>query len=252
MRRGRWFPVLIAAALTAASVIASCAPEDTKEERTAVIFLTRHGQTEANLNQILQGGGSDSQLTGSGRVAVTRLGEALSSVKFGHAFTSELGRAKTTAEIILDANTAGSVKKAETLADLNDIDWGDAENRTISDVENQYGPLDTETYIGSADDSSAVSLTGGESCYEFCTRFDRGIQSILDDACNNGDGGNILITAHSSAAYWLQTKFPDAEIESLDNASVTIIRVKGDSWELLDQNDVDYAGLPDKLKELGL
>jgi len=253
-RNGRRRSPLHVAALSAAlalavvfgSVSAACGKKSVTGE-SAVIFLVRHGQTEANAGNILQGGGSDAPLSEEGKETVTELGKALASVKFDHAYSSGLGRAKTTAKMILDENRAGSVKKAEVCTDLNDVDFGEAENLTFSEAEERFGPLDIDRYLGSADDKGAKSVTGGETKYQFCRRFSEGMDRILEESCENGDGGAILVTAHSSAAYYLQQKFPEETIGGLDNASVTVIRIRDGKWTLLDQNDTDYASLPEKL-----
>jgi broad specificity phosphatase PhoE len=240
--------IIVISLLFAASA-AACG-QKSSNVKSAVIFFVRHGQTEANVGNILQGGGSDAPLTEEGKKTVTELGEALASVKFEHAYSSGLGRAKTTAQMILDENQAGSVKTAEVETDLNDIDFGGAENLTFSEAEEKYGPVDIDRYIGSADDPDAKSVTGGETKYQFCRRFSEGIDGILEESCGNGDGGAILVTAHSSAAYYLQQKFPDETIGGLDNASVTVIRIKDGKWTLLDLNDTNYASLPEKLEEM--
>ncbi|MGI6117347.1 MAG: histidine phosphatase family protein [Bilifractor sp.] len=213
------------------------------------IFIVRHGKTEANENEILQGSGSDSALTQQGKAQVRSLGEALSSVKFDRAWSSEAGRAKTTAEILLEENKAGSVRTVETLPELDDIDWGDAEDRKLSDVEEKYGTFNLEKYIGSPDDSKAESVTGGESAFEFCDRFGDGIRRILSES---SDSEKVLAVVHSSAALFLQELFPDQNISGIDNASLTILRYRDGNWELLDLNDTNYGGIPGKLSARSL
>jgi broad specificity phosphatase PhoE len=249
-RKRRRRRILISALAAALVFFAAACGRKTEQSESALIFLVRHGQTEANAENIFQGGGSDSPLSEEGKATVKELGAALSSVKFDHAYSSGLGRAKTTAQMILDENQAGSVTTATPLKDLNDIDFGDAENLPFAEVGQKYGPVDIDRYIGNADDPEAESVTGGETKYQFCRRFSEGIDQILEECCDHGDGGTILVTAHSSAAYYLQQKFPEETVGSLNNASVTVIRISGGKWSLLDLNDTDYASLPEKINQM--
>ena len=68
----------------------------------ADLYLVRHGQTELNVQNILQGG-HDSPLTARGReqALMARAAFAARGVAFDHAYSSPLGRARHTAELIV-------------------------------------------------------------------------------------------------------------------------------------------------------
>ncbi len=244
--------VTIAAALIAltALLFSGCGGAEQSSTADTVILLVRHGQTQGNIEQLMQGGRSDSPLTEEGKQTVAKLGAALANVHIDRAYSSELGRAKTTEQLIFDENKAGSVKMGEAMAAFNDIDWGNAEDRPRSEVEAEYGPLDEDTYFGSAEDPSFVTPTGGESKYQFCERFGKGIDEILSKDIGEKGGGTILLTAHSSAVFYLRQRFPeDSRVSGLENASLTVIRIHDGKWELLDESDTDYSAIPDKLKK---
>lgn len=63
-------------------------------------YIVRHGQTEYNINNIMQGFTVDSPLTKKGQEQAERIGKELSHVHFDEVFSSDLTRAKRTAEII--------------------------------------------------------------------------------------------------------------------------------------------------------
>ena len=65
------------------------------------ITLVRHGQTDANLNGILQGSGLDMDLNEHGRQQAKLTAEHLKERNFTMAFSSPLLRARNTAETIL-------------------------------------------------------------------------------------------------------------------------------------------------------
>ncbi|MEQ3121077.1 MAG: histidine phosphatase family protein [Collinsella sp.] len=68
----------------------------------ADLYLVRHGQTELNVQNILQGW-QDSPLTERGReqALATRTAFAARGVAFDHLYSSPLGRARRTAELIV-------------------------------------------------------------------------------------------------------------------------------------------------------
>ena len=70
----------------------------------ADLYLVRHGQTELNVQNILQGW-HDSPLTARGReqALATRAAFAARGVAFDHVYSSPLGRARRTAELIVGA-----------------------------------------------------------------------------------------------------------------------------------------------------
>jgi broad specificity phosphatase PhoE len=63
------------------------------------IYLVRHGETEWNLLNRMQGH-KNSPLTKSGRLQTTALAKSLRKLKFSAVYSSDLGRAQETAQII--------------------------------------------------------------------------------------------------------------------------------------------------------
>ena len=65
-----------------------------------MIYIIRHGQTELNQRQALQGR-SDFPLNDAGIAQAQKAAEGLKDIPFGHVFTSPLRRAIQTAKIIV-------------------------------------------------------------------------------------------------------------------------------------------------------
>src|SRR3989344_8168377 len=63
-------------------------------------YLIRHGETEWNTKKLLQGH-SDSPLTEEGKIKMLELAGKLAEIHFDHAFSSDLLRAKQTAEMLI-------------------------------------------------------------------------------------------------------------------------------------------------------
>ena len=64
------------------------------------VYAFRHGETDFNKMQYVQGGGTDTPLNDTGRQQAEKLAERLSDLTFTALFSSDLVRAKQTAEIV--------------------------------------------------------------------------------------------------------------------------------------------------------
>lgn len=78
--------------------VANFAPEG-----TSVIFLVRHGRTDANDQNLVQGW-SDTPLNAQGQAQAAATAEALKDIRFASVLTSDLPRARQTTDAILAAN----------------------------------------------------------------------------------------------------------------------------------------------------
>lgn len=89
----------------------------------ADLYLARHGQTELNVQNILQGW-HDSPLTVRGReqALATRTAFEARGISFDHAYSSPLGRARCTAELIV-----GEGRSIELVDDLREWHLGSLE-----------------------------------------------------------------------------------------------------------------------------
>ena len=94
----------------------------------ADLYLVRHGQTELNVQNILQGW-QDSPLTERGceQALATRAAFEDRGVTFDHAYSSSLGRAQRTAELIV-----GEGRSIELVDDLREWHLGSLEAHQIA------------------------------------------------------------------------------------------------------------------------
>lgn len=97
-----------------------------------VFYIIRHAETEANAEGILSGSGGDYPLTARGKKQAEALGKGLRGTRFDSCYTSEMGRARTTAEIVLDQSDNPETKVHQE-AGLDDLNWGSLEGRSIAD-----------------------------------------------------------------------------------------------------------------------
>lgn len=97
------------------------------------LYLVRHGQTELNVQNILQGW-HDSPLTARGheQALATHAAFEACGVAFDHVYSSPLGRARRTAELI-----AGKGRSIELVDDLREWHLGSLEGTSNREMPSQ-------------------------------------------------------------------------------------------------------------------
>lgn len=205
-----------------------------QQEAKVTLYITRHGQTTDNVKEVMSGSEGDATLTEEGRKQAKVLGESVSEIIFEKAYSSELSRAKDTLALVLSENRqwVASGKTPEVKSGLNDISLGEAEGMTASDAAARFGDI-----FGAADDKNFVSPCGGETKYEFLQRFDKTVSDIVNDDAVKGK--NVIIACHSSADWWLESKFPGVCGQGLLNAAFTKVEYSNGNYKLLMYNGVE-------------
>ncbi len=95
------------------------------DSKLCTIYVARHGETEWNVKGLIQGH-SDSNLTKNGIKQAKILGKELKDIKFDAVYSSDLWRAKRTAEIVtLERKLAVVTQKA-----LRERNFGGLEGKT--------------------------------------------------------------------------------------------------------------------------
>lgn len=148
-------------------------------------FIVRHGETEWNVKGFVQGHG-DSPLTQNGIKEIKKLSKELKNEKFDLAFSSDLLRAKRTAEIL----AAEHKLTVETNKLLKERSFGHLEGATREEFKQwakAWENLEKEERF-------AYKSDGIESDEETSTRL---IQFIRDVAIAN-PGKKVLIVSHGA------------------------------------------------------
>ncbi len=113
--------------LRPASAASGCV---TTSVRTLCMVLMRHGQTQANLNRLVDGQ-TDSELTDLGRRQARAAGEALRDTHFRAAYASDLKRAMTTAREVLTGQ--GSQLDVKPIKLLRERNFGAMDGRHVDE-----------------------------------------------------------------------------------------------------------------------
>ncbi|MFL4555188.1 adenosylcobalamin/alpha-ribazole phosphatase [Yersinia kristensenii] len=148
------------------------------------LFLVRHGQTEANLRGVFCGL-TDVALTPLGAEQAGNVAGWLAEVEFTYAVSSQLLRARHTADIVL----AGHSINAGADDQLNEMNFGEWEMRHHHDLQRE----DPNAWAAWVADWQQASPTGGESFSQFSARIESAVQSLFSIKNNEK---NQLVVSH--------------------------------------------------------
>lgn len=164
-----------------------------------LIYIIRHGETEANRQGLLQGW-TDYPLNADGVALAEETGRAMRDVRFDAAFTSPLLRARQTAECLLRESGNGDVALRED-ARLKEIFCGDWEMHLFRpDAETEDGFTENFTredaLVYVRDPARFRGFPGGESVRTVCSRTQGFLKEL---AARAGEFENVLVSTHGFA-----------------------------------------------------
>jgi probable phosphoglycerate mutase len=175
--------------------------------------LIRHGSTEWNRLGKLQGQ-LDTELTDEGRLQAFLLGKRLQNEAWSGIVSSDLIRAKVTAEIV---SAQSGIPILGFDVRLRERSFGEAEGTTSQERLERWGETWTPADLG------------GESDEQIWTRW----MDFAEEWTEKTRDKKLLIISHGS--YIVQVlRGLNMELEQyLENASLTILERKEFSWELV-------------------
>ena len=135
--------------------------------KTFKLYLLRHGLTEANLNGIYAGSGTDLPLSDEGVAQLDRLREDFDYPRAGLVFVSPLLRARQSADILYPGVRQIGIE------DLREIHFGEFEGKTVEEL--QADPV----YHRWLDPAQQLTPPGGESGAAFAQRAG----AVLEKLC---------------------------------------------------------------------
>ena len=150
------------------------------------IYLLRHGQTDYNLQGVVQGSGIDAPINATGRAQAEAFFRAYRDIPFDQLYHSALIRTRQSIQGFIDLGIP-----VTSLAELNEISWGNYEGTPMTPEEGEYYRMMLDQWQqGNLD----YAIAGGESPNLVAERLHRAIQIIL-----NGPGETILVCMHGRA-----------------------------------------------------
>jgi probable phosphoglycerate mutase len=209
------------------------------------IIIVRHGQTEWNLQQRIQGS-KDSPLTAQGIAAAQELGRRLSRTHaerpIACVYSSPIGRAWTTAHIVAEALPSVETFAAEGLRERS---FGVLEELTPAECKAQHPEVQRRNH-NREDDYAPPG--GGESRAEVRARGHAALVSIA----RRHPGKRVLVVTHSAFLATIMNRVlnqkhqpnPRVRALALPNTAINMLRWKGDEWQLVVWGDVGEFSTP--------
>ncbi|MDR0891566.1 MAG: histidine phosphatase family protein [Mediterranea sp.] len=226
----------------------SCGGRDAKKDGEVVMYVTRHGKTIFNTMDRVQGW-ADTPLTPAGVKVAEQLGRGLQDTTFIAVYTSDLGRARETAAIVMDLNKHRLNVPVYETKDLREWYFGSFEgdfNKVAIEASNKVATDRQETgevTIPEMADNIAASDPEGlaENWQTIQVRVKRAMEQIAT-ACTAKGGGNVLVVCHGLTISSIVQLFDPAQAKpGLHNASVTKIVYKDGIFKVVSFNDMTYV-----------
>ena len=169
------------------------------------IYLVRHGQTDYNLQGIVQGSGIDASLNDKGRRQAQAFYNAYKSIPFQRIYTSKLKRSQES----VVAFVKDGIPHEEYVA-LNEISWGSREGQRITPEEDAYYHQMLKEW---QDGKTNLPIEGGESPDEVAHRQ----KPFIDLIKSRPEDETILVCMHGRAMRILLCQLLNYPLRSMDN-----------------------------------
>ncbi|MFT9030448.1 MAG: histidine phosphatase family protein [Leuconostoc pseudomesenteroides] len=200
------------------------------------LYLVRHGETYFNTCQKIQGW-SDSLLTKAGVNQAVILGDGLKNLPFSKVYSSDLGRAKGTADIVLSVRHDKMMDELEIVPNFREQFFGSFEGDHLNML-SQLFEDDDKLLSSVVNDSELAKFKSeddimnqfklvdptheAENASEFWKRVDQGFNYVYSKA---HDGDQILIITHGALIRKLATRVTGTYHQNPDNASLSIFEM---------------------------
>jgi broad specificity phosphatase PhoE len=175
-------------------------------------YFVRHGESEGNAARIFTGQ-TDSPLTARGRQQAAAVADELAKVKFDRIVSSDLARARDTAEVIAKLHRIA----VEIVPALREIDVGD---RTGTAFDETRG-------LPNWSDDGFVSWPGGETLDQVLGRT----LGAIDRLTRESPGKTILVVGHGGVNRILLSHFlgilPKLDRTAGGNTNISVVHTDG-------------------------
>ena len=195
------------------------------------VYLVRHGETHSNNKRIIQGQ-ANTELNDIGIQQAKNLASILKDKKIKKIYSSDLKRAKKTAEII---NEQLKVQLITTEL-LRELDMGNWEGKPISEIQKITDFEKWMVYPTQLDETR-----GGERLIDLRYRIEKFMNSVKNEE------DDVLIVTHGIALTTFILSILNASMDNIwklrvNNASLSIIRYLKDfdSWIIEKFNDYNH------------
>mgnify|MGYP006426126769 FL=1 len=168
-----------------------------------VFYLVRHGETDYNRDNIMQGSGVDCELNAKGKSQAKALADRLASVPLDVVYSSPMKRTVQTSDIL--AAPHAPIQR-HMLDDLREMQWGVFEGVGPSEErDNRLAAIKADWRNGNFD----RTVDGGESILDVQERAQRAIDHLITHEAGN----TVLVVTHGRyLRVFLSTLLSDADL----------------------------------------
>ena len=206
------------------------------------LVLARHGQTQANIDRVLDTVLPGPPLTDLGRLQATALGRELAGGAEGTVtalYHSPARRARETAHLV-----AGHIEVAPAeVAGVHEVQVGQLEGRNDEPAIATFRGVVDRWLDGDLD----AAHPGGESGRDLLARY---VPVVADLRERHADGGTIVVVSHGAALRIVAQELvehvgtPPRDEEHVANCGRIVLRPRGSGWELVAWRSAVPGGLP--------
>ncbi len=204
------------------------------KEDEAMLYLVRHGQTEFNVQERIQGL-CDSSLTEKGIEDTAKLAKHLAAVDFKEVYASNLGRTIQTARIIQGSRQLPVL----SLGELNEMGFGVWEGKSLTELrESSLEQLEAFWH----DPVGYIAPEGGQTFAEMFEQVRQGSRLLFARAKNQ----DILAVSHgmwvkSFCCIWQGKGIADVwEPPFVHNTALTVVDCSGDKPHFVLEADLSH------------
>lgn len=207
-------------------------------------YIVRHGQTNWNILGKTQGHGN-SDLTESGESQARELADSMINYPIDHIYSSDLGRAVKTAQIIGEKINI----EVEKTKNLREMGFGVWEGLLIDEIKKYHA----KTYDIWRNEPHLVNIEQGENLHIIKERIDKFIKEINEKY----DNKHILLVSHSVTVRVMLLSFLNSGMENIyrikqDNTALNIVEYRDYGPVIIKMNDTTHLKNNEKINNSAL
>lgn len=200
------------------------------------LYIIRHGETDFNKTQKMQGRGIDASLNDLGRYQAQAVADSLQKVAITKIVTSSLKRTIETAQPLITQSSA----LVESHRDLDEMSFGNLEGKEFHLVKNEIKHLHSNWTLGNLD----VKPDNGESPNEV---FDRAHTRVMDILLNSNDE-HIAFVIHGRLIRILLSEWLGFGLSNMDridhsNGAINKLLWTGKEFNPITLNMLDHLNI---------
>lgn len=179
--------------------------------KQTVIYIVRHGQAELNAKRTIGGTFEPNLLTGKGKKQALELAKKLENIQIDKIYSSDLSRARLTAEII------GSKKNipVEMNKLLRERNWGRLQGITFNEAKKMYPKaFHKETEIQGQKAFRFRYVNDMESLGHAVSRFKRFLKTLI----SKQRGKTVVVVSHFDIIIGYLVELGEGSYQKLMNA----------------------------------